>query len=101
MSGRKRKVEHVKSNTSSRCRPGEEDDSPNYVFNLLPVRRHDVVAVLWPHQHGSEAKGGLFQAGTLTFDDGRGEDGNHVYAQAAPMMAVSGGGSVRAHTFHA
>lgn len=53
--------------------------SPNYIFNLLPVRWHNVVAVLWSHQHSREAKGGLFQAGTLTFDNCRGENGNHIY----------------------
>lgn len=44
------------------------DVSPDDILNLLPVRRHDVVAVFRSHQHGSKAKGRLLQAGALTFN---------------------------------
>lgn len=79
--GRKRRfrIKHLLTERTATADRRRGKVSPNYIFNLLPVRWHNVVAVLWSHQHGSEAKGGLFQAGALTFNNRRGENGNHIY----------------------
>lgn len=44
-------------------------DSPNHRLDLLPVRRVDLVPVLWSHQHGSKAEGRVLQAGPVAFDN--------------------------------
>lgn len=56
-------------------------DPPNHRLDLLPVRRVDLVSVLWSHQHGGEAEGRVLQAGAVAFDHRRGEDGNNIYTQ--------------------
>ena len=56
-------------------------DSPNHGLYLLPVRWVDLVTIFWSHQHGSKAEGRILQSSTVTFNNGRRQDGNNIYKQ--------------------
>ena len=51
---------------------------PHDHLNLLLVLEVDGVAVLWAHQHGCIAEGGVFEVGAVTFDDGGCQYGDNI-----------------------
>ena len=51
----------------------------HYHLNLLLVLEVDGIAVLWAHQHGRIAEGGVLEVGAMTLDDGGCQNGDDIW----------------------